>query len=201
MNKNQAVFVQGEVTMELENEKKEHAGKSVPRWVIVASFVVLLAFLVLIAWSLRNAQMGTIGMGDKVPPFSLTTFDGNTLNSGDFSGKVILINFWASWCTVCEDEALELETAWQQYKADGEVVFMGVDYVDTEPEAKAYLDKFHVTFPNGPDLGTKISQMFRIRGVPETFIIGRDGKLAYVKIGPFISLQEIQQAIDSVLMR
>jgi cytochrome c biogenesis protein CcmG/thiol:disulfide interchange protein DsbE len=187
--------------MELENEKKEPGGKSVPRWIIAASFVVLLAFLVMIAWSLRNAQMGPIGIGDNVPPFSLTTFEGDTLSSGDFSGKVILINFWASWCTVCEDEALELETAWQQYKADGEVVFMGVDYVDTEPEAKAYLDKFHVTFPNGPDLGTKISQMFRIRGVPETYIIGRDGKLAYAKIGPFISLQEIQQAIDRVLLR
>jgi cytochrome c biogenesis protein CcmG/thiol:disulfide interchange protein DsbE len=185
--------------MELEIEKKAPPGKSVPRWVIIVSFVVLLAFLSLVAWALRNAQMGTIIVGDKVPPFSLTTFSGEVINTADFSGKVILVNFWASWCTVCEDEAVELETAWQQYKPDGEVVFLGVDYVDTEPEAKAYLNKFNVTFPNGPDLRTKISQMFRIRAVPETYIIGRDGKLAYVKIGPFMSLQEIQQAVDGVL--
>ena len=184
--------------MEIENESQAPAGKRVPRWVIITSFVVLIGFLSMVAWSLRNAQMGSIVVGDKVPSFSLVTFEGETFNTGDYSGKVILVNFWASWCTVCDEEALELETAWQGYKQDGDVLFLGVDYVDTEPEARAYLEKYNVTFPNGPDLRTKVSQMFRVRAVPETYIIGRDGKLAYVKIGPFVSLDEIQQAVDGV---
>jgi cytochrome c biogenesis protein CcmG/thiol:disulfide interchange protein DsbE len=74
-----------------------------------------------------------------------------------------------------------------------------VDYVDTEPEAKASLAKFGITFPNGPDLGTKISQEFRIRGVPETYIIDKDGNLAYIQIGPFSSLQAIKDIIDPLL--
>ena len=85
------------------------------------------------------------------------------------------------------------------YRERGDVVFLGVDYVDTEPEARAYLEKFAISYPNGPDLRTTISQLFRIRGVPETYIIDREGRLAYQKIGPFTSLAEIQAAVESVL--
>ncbi len=75
----------------------------------------------------------------------------------------------------------------------------GVDYVDTEPEALAYLEEFQVTYPNGPDLRTKISQAFRITGVPETYIIDQDGVIVYVRIGPFRSLEEIKSFIDPLL--
>jgi cytochrome c biogenesis protein CcmG/thiol:disulfide interchange protein DsbE len=84
------------------------------------------------------------------------------------------------------------------YKDQG-VVFLGVDYVDTETEARQYLEKFGITYPNGPDLGTRISQAFRIRGVPETYIAGPDGKLVAVKIGPYQSLSEITQQIELAL--
>ena len=74
-----------------------------------------------------------------------------------------------------------------------------MDYVDTETEAMGYLEKFDITYPNGPDLRTAISQIFRISGVPETYIIDRDGKLASRKIGPFVSISEITSMIDSAL--
>ena len=89
-----------------------------------------------------------------------------------------------------------MEEAWRKYQPRGDVVFLGIDYVDTEPEAKAYLEKFDVTYPNGPDLRTSISQAFRIRGVPETYIIGKDGILAHAQIGPFSSLAQIYAVID-----
>lgn len=63
-------------------------------------------------------------------------------------------------------------------------MFLGVDYVDTEPEALAYIEEFEITYPNGPDLGTEISQAYRIQGVPETFFVAKDGTLRDVKIGP-----------------
>jgi len=112
---------------------------------------------------------------------------------------VIVVNFWASWCKPCEQEAFELEEAWQFYKPRGDVVFLGVDYVDTEPEAKAFIQQFGLTYPNGPDLRTRISQMFRIQGVPETYIIDREGRLAFVKKGPFLSVNEIRGAVDPLL--
>ncbi len=172
-----------------------------PTGVIIIAFVLLLGFLGLLAWGLRNAQQGTIRVGQTVPPFELVTFDGDVYDTGDYAGKVIVINFWASWCQPCAGEAAELEEAWRLYQPGGDVLFLGVDYVDTEPEARKYLEQFDITYPNGPDLRTKISQMFRILGVPETYIVDRSGRLAYIKKGPFFDLAEILAAVDGVLQK
>ena len=71
--------------------------------------------------------------------------------------------------------------------------------MDTEPEARAYLKKFAISFYNGPDMGTRISQIFRIRGVPETYFIDPNGVLYYVKVGPFLSVAEINSIIEQKL--
>jgi cytochrome c biogenesis protein CcmG/thiol:disulfide interchange protein DsbE len=78
------------------------------------------------------------------------------------------------------------------------VVFIGVDYVDTEKEAVAYIDEFDITYFNGPDLGTRISQAYNIQGVPETFFIDRSGNLRGVHIGPLIPPQ-LDDRIDELL--
>lgn len=168
------------------------------RWGVILAWVFVLGLLLLIGIMLIRTQKGPIGVGDEVPDLTLTTFDGDLISFEDLAGEVVVINFWASWCKPCEQEAAELEQAYQMYKDEG-VVFLGVDYVDTETEARQYLEKFGITYPNGPDLGTRISQAFRIRGVPETYIMGPDGRLAAVKIGPYTSLEEIQREIDGVL--
>ena len=85
------------------------------------------------------------------------------------------------------------------YESSGQVVFVGADYVDTEPEARVYLQKYGITFANGPDMGTKISQLFRIKGVPETYFIDKTGVLRYVQVGPFLSVGDIQKQIDLLL--
>jgi cytochrome c biogenesis protein CcmG/thiol:disulfide interchange protein DsbE len=153
----------------------------------------------MIGLGLTRSQQGPIVRGQTVPEIVLTTFDNGTLSTTQMHGKVVVLNFWASWCKPCESEAAALEGAWKSYQPGGQVVFLGVDYVDTEPEARAYLKKFGVTYTNGPDLQTKISQMFRIQGVPETYIIDRNGKLAFTQIGPFNTLDEIKSAIDPLL--
>jgi cytochrome c biogenesis protein CcmG/thiol:disulfide interchange protein DsbE len=164
------------------------------RWGVLLVWVAVLGLLAVLGIGLIRTQQGPAGVGSKPNPFTLRTFDGVEYDTADLVGQVVLINFWASWCKPCEQEAAELEQAYQQFKDQG-VVFLGVNYVDTEPEAKAYLERFGITYPNGPDLGTRISQAFRIRGVPETYILGPDGRMANVKIGPYTSLDEIVQAI------
>jgi len=169
-------------------------------------WVVVLGFLLFIGSGLLRAQKSILGKGDKVPEFTLTTFSdsqhpqGQDIKLSDLKGKVVLVNFWASWCKPCESEAADLEAAWRYYQPRGDVVFLGVDYVDTEPEARSYLAKFDITYTNGPDLGTRISQLFnRNLGVPETYIIDQQGILTYVQIGPFVSVAEIQSHIDPLL--
>lgn len=186
-------------TVENKTISETKARRGVPAWAMVLAFVVLIGFLAFIGVMLKRSQQGPVTVGQMVPPINLTTFDGGAIHTADLTGKVIVLNFWASWCKPCESEAAELEEAWRHYQAGGDVVFLGVDYVDTEPEALAYIKRFDITYPNGPDLRTKISQTFRIRGVPETYVLDREGKLAAVKIGPFESLQEIYSTVDPIV--
>ncbi len=163
------------------------------------AFVLVLALLIFVGLMLRRTQQGPIQEGDVVGDFVLTTFEGEQIHLNDLRGKVVVLNFWASWCKPCEQEAADLEAAWRFYKDRGDVVFLGVNYVDTEPEAKGYLARFDITYPNGPDLGTRISQEFRIRGVPETYVIDAQGRLRGAQIGPFTSLQAIQSMVNKAM--
>ena len=179
--------------------------RGVPLWAQVIIWAVLVGLLALVAIALRRSQQGTVQPGDKIPDFSMPLFSGYELNGAsqvrlaDLRGKVVLINFWASWCKPCEQEAADLRMAWDYYKDSGQVAFLGVDYVDTEPEARAYLQKFGIVYPNGPDLGTKVSQLFRIKGVPETYFLDREGVLRHVQVGPFTSVDDIRAVIDPLL--
>lgn len=139
--------------------------------IVIVAFA-LLALLTL-AWVQRQAPPLENGLA---PAFELTTFDGQTIKLTDLRGKAVVMNFWASWCIPCRDEAPALQATWEKYREQGLMV-IGVDYVDTEPEAKKFMQEFGVTYPSGPDVGTRISQSYKITGVPETYFITRDGKL------------------------
>jgi len=179
--------------------------RGVPIYIQIIIWVFLAALLVIVALGLKRAQQGTVQPGQKIDNFSLTLFSGyeyegkTNVSISDLRGKVVVINFWASWCKPCEQEAADLKQAWEFYEPSGKVVFIGTDYVDTEPEARVYLKKFGITFPNGPDLATRISQYFRIKGVPETYFVDKNGVLQFVQIGPFTSLEQIQGIIDPLI--
>jgi cytochrome c biogenesis protein CcmG/thiol:disulfide interchange protein DsbE len=172
--------------------------KATPRrmlWQVIA-FAFILSLLGLVGWGLRETRAGPVQTG-LAPDFTLASFSGDTLTLSELRGQVVVINFWASWCPPCREEAAYLEQTWRKYKDQG-VMFIGVDYLDTETEALAYLDEFDITYFNGPDLRTKISQAYKIQGVPETFYIAKNGELRGLKIGPLVS-PELDQKIEELL--
>lgn len=163
---------------------------------IVLVFAIVLALLGLLGWGLDKAQKGPIENGP-APDFTLQDFDGRSVTLSDLRGQVVVINFWASWCPPCREEAAYLERTWRKYKDQG-VVFIGVDYVDTEKAALAYIEEFNITYINGPDLGTRISDAYNIQGVPETFFIARNGEVRGMHIGPIYS-PDLDEKIEELL--
>lgn len=140
-----------------------------------AALIVVVALLGLLTWTFTLRAAPPLNAGS-APAFELKTFDGQSLTLASLRGKPIILNFWASWCNPCKEEAPLLQAVWAQYRSQG-LMLLGVDYVDTEPEALKYLKDFGITYPNGPDLGTRISKTYRITGVPETYFITREGTL------------------------
>jgi cytochrome c biogenesis protein CcmG/thiol:disulfide interchange protein DsbE len=163
------------------------------------ALVVIVVFVGFLAYALRRQSDPGPQVGQPAPTFTLTTFDGQQVALSELHGQVVVVNFWASWCNPCREEATLLERTWRTYKDRG-VMFVGVDYVDTEPKALAYLKEFDVTYPNGPDLGGKVSQSYRIQGVPETFFIGKDGKIAPIQIGSTSAPKYVSPISEALLI-
>jgi cytochrome c biogenesis protein CcmG/thiol:disulfide interchange protein DsbE len=163
---------------------------------IVVAFAVILALLLLLAAGLKKVQAGPLDRG-MAPEITLTGYDGREFKLSELRGQVVIVNFWASWCPPCREEAAYLEQTWRKYEGKG-VVFVGVDWVDTEKEALAYIDEFDITYINGPDVGTRAAQAYNIQGVPETFYVAKNGELRGVHIGPLKSPQ-LDEKIEELL--
>ncbi|NDJ55093.1 MAG: TlpA family protein disulfide reductase [Chloroflexi bacterium] len=133
----------------------------------------------------------------RAPDFTLRTYAGDEVRLSDLGGQVVVLNFWASWCLPCRDEAPVLEQAWRDYQPRG-VMFVGVGYQDTDRRALAYLDEFGISYPNGPDLRSQISDDYNIRGVPETFIIDRQGNVVFFVAAP-ITEEQLVTEIEAAL--
>jgi cytochrome c biogenesis protein CcmG/thiol:disulfide interchange protein DsbE len=164
---------------------KETSSSTARNIALIVGTLVIGGLVIIMALNLRNFESVDL-QSQQAPDFTLPLFDmfdEEQISLADLRGQVVVINFWASWCVECYKEAELLEQAWQDYKDQG-VVFIGVDHLDTEKEALKYMAQYGITYPSGPDKGDKISQAYGITGVPETFFIDKDGKIAHVQIGP-----------------
>jgi len=184
--------------MKPQNEAKTGSVKS-NKILAILVFISVVFVLGVVGARLFTDVEEPVVLGGRPRDFSLLPFSGSEINTADLRGKVVLVNFWASWCTSCKEEAQMLEEAWGAYHSEGsgDVVFIGVAYKDTEPESLAFLSKYGVTYPNGLDLKGEISKIYQVTGVPETYILDPRGIVRAIKIGPFVSMAEIYTAIDS----
>ncbi len=158
---------------------------------ILVFFVGLLAYQL---WVTNTTEQRASGLA---PDFTFTTFEGKTISLADLRGQGVVLNFWASWCDPCRDEADLLEQTWQREQGNG-IVFIGLDYLDQEPAAKAYLAEFNVTYPSGPDLQSKAARRYGIKGVPETYFITPTGEVVETIIGPLTSQAQLDGLIEQI---
>ena len=156
------------------------------RWMVVGGLlggVALLTMLLAFGLSRDPTVIKSPLLGKPAPEFSLRTLDGSgTVQLSQFDGQVVVINFWASWCTECRVEHPALMAAWDRYR-DQRVVFLGIAFGDRTADSKAYLADLGGDWPQLADPGERTALAYGVYGVPETFVIGPDGLVAYKRVG------------------
>jgi cytochrome c biogenesis protein CcmG/thiol:disulfide interchange protein DsbE len=132
------------------------------------------ALLALLGW--RLAHRHSVAKG-AAPHFTLPRLDGRgDVQLASFRGKAVVVNFWASWCVPCKQEAPELEAGWQRWRAHG-VVFVGVDAQDFSGDARKFGEKFDLTYPLVHDGSGKVIGDYGVTGFPETFFVDKSGHI------------------------
>ncbi|HSM20499.1 MAG TPA: DsbE family thiol:disulfide interchange protein [Hyphomicrobiales bacterium] len=154
------------------------------RFGFLAPIAVFLALAVVFAWGLtRNArEIPSVLIGKPVPEFNLPPVEGRTLglSSESLKGEVSLLNVFASWCAECRRE----HPLFMQLQANGTVPVHGLNYKDKPEDARNWLDDLGDPYTRtGADLKGRVGIDLGVYGVPETFVIGKDGRIAHKHIG------------------
>jgi cytochrome c biogenesis protein CcmG, thiol:disulfide interchange protein DsbE len=142
----------------------------------VLHFLILASIAALglvIADSLRDK---VVQVGDTAPDFSVRTAGGLNLTRQNFGGKVLILNFWATWCPPCIEETPSLNALAKQYGPKG-VVILGVSIDKNEQKYKKFLDRFGIAFPMTRDADHKLADEYGTYQFPETYIIDKNGKV------------------------
>lgn len=152
--------------------------------------LVVVALVALLALGLLNkgeSGAGVLRLTKEAPDFTLNLFDGGTFTLSENRGAPVVVNFWASWCDSCREEAAALERSWRSLQDQG-VIFVGVNVMDSRGDAEAFLEQFDITYPNGPD-ESDIFFEYGAAGTPETFFVNRDGVIVLKYVGPMTEEQ------------
>jgi len=136
-------------------------------------------------------------VGRAAPNFTLPQLDGPPVTLSKLRGQVVVINFWASWCTECGVEQAALDQTWQQFQDSG-VVVIGVNFEDETAAARGYIRTTDVTYPVVEDTDSSTALAYGLRGVPETFIVNRSGRIVNRIIGP-VEATALTSEISSTL--
>jgi cytochrome c biogenesis protein CcmG/thiol:disulfide interchange protein DsbE len=171
----------------------------------IVALGVVIGLLGLLVWKIVNQEKSTIpqqvaeNKHPQAPNFHLPRLDqAGTLSLASLKGKAIVLNFWASWCAPCRDEAKALERAWDRYRRHG-VVVLGVDQQDVSSDARAFAKKHGMTYPLVRDGRGHVVAAYGLTGVPETFFVGRSGKLVGKHVEGRISEQELADGIQAAM--
>lgn len=170
------------------------------RWILIAVTVVLLGGWALVAARGLQRDSRVVRsplLGKSAPEFRLPELDGGTdVDSATYRDQILVVNFWASWCIPCREEAPELE-AFAKRNAGQGVEMIGIVYNDDKKNASAFRQRFGLTFPQALDPDGRTAIDFGVYGVPETYVIDRDGKVKAKLIGA-TTAAALEQIVASV---
>jgi cytochrome c biogenesis protein CcmG/thiol:disulfide interchange protein DsbE len=164
--------------------------------------LAVVGLLALLIWKVVHQDKGPKLGGGRTPPapqFALSKLDGSgKLHLESLRGKVVVLNFWASWCAPCKSEAPRLEAAWRRYRDRG-VVVVGVDGQDFSGDAKRFIRKYKLTYPNVHDGPGNTGSRYGVTGYPETYFVDRRGRLVGDRVVGEVSAEKLTAGIRRAL--
>jgi len=166
--------------------------------VLVITFVWVIITPKLVPQTI-NKNVAASHPGFLAPEFELGLMDGGEVALQDYSGKVVLLNFWASWCPPCRAEMPAIQEVYESYRSKGfEVVAVNMTHQDSLPDVKAFTDTYQLTFPVLLDEAGETSLQYRVRALPTTFLIDKDGIIREVMIGGPLSAAFLDAKISNL---
>lgn len=172
-----------------------------PRFVSAALGTLLLAVLAVLgiamAQGVGGLQEGRTDVELGVPPdFSLQRFNGERFALHEYAGQPVFLYFWASWCIPCEDEAPLIEALWPGYRDRG-WMFLGVNIWDREEDARAFVERYGLTFPLAQDEEGEVYLEYGVQGLPTAFFIA-PGPQMYARYDGLLSEEKLHGLLDEV---
>ena len=176
------------------------------RWEVLMLVSLALGFL----WTVASRVPSAVGAplssspspreGFLAPDFTLDTLDGNKVTLSELRGKIVVVNFWATWCLPCRAETPALERSYAQYK-DAGVVILGVNLTnqDVVREVESFVEEFKLTYPILLDRDGSVGNLYQIKGLPSTFFVNREGIIRTVLVGGPMSETFIRSKIEALL--
>jgi cytochrome c biogenesis protein CcmG/thiol:disulfide interchange protein DsbE len=175
------------------------------RAVRAASVAVVLALLGLLVWDVAHGSgagiAGKVDKGETVtaPALRLPSFGAGDLSLASYRGKVVVVNFWASWCPDCKLEAHAFATAARKWSGKN-VVFLGVDGQDLGSAAQSYMHRYDVLYPVLRDIDGTAYKTWGVTGFPETFFVTPDGKVVPPHYSGPVTVSDLNSAIRQALI-
>ena len=160
-----------------------------PRAVVAGVVVVLVGAVVAAVLLTSGGGQKTKGGGDAAPAFTLPNLQEGqgAVSLASYRGTPVLVNFWATWCTPCVQEMPMLEAAHQRFGS--KVQFIGIDRQDYRPDALAFVQRTHVTYPSASDPDATLDGSYRLRGMPTSVFIDARGRVVQRVTGPLTRAQ------------
>lgn len=152
---------------------------------LVVVLAAVLGIAALLATGLGRDPTATASplVGRTAPDFRLAGLQGPPVRLSALRGQIVVVNFWASWCAECRTEQQALDQTWERFRDSG-VVVLGVNFQDNATDAGNYLAGAGLTYPNVQDTDSRTALAYGLRGVPETFVVNRSGRIVDRVIGP-----------------
>ena len=158
------------------------------RWIALAAGAGVVVLAIVLATQVGTDPRADANkshlLGQQAPAYDLPALDGTHVRSSDLTGKVVIVNFWNSWCIPCQQELPSLVQFAQRHAGDTSFVLLGVVRDDTTDAARQYATAEAMTWPLATDPGSSLALGFGTRGQPETYAISPSGVIAGAQIGP-----------------